>query len=146
MLIKHVPIHIFYIVFTIHFLCWNILSLSVRKLRKSYCTSPKCWHQLMLKFLKTCTSWEDLINTWTDVRYWFKLFFDINPTCLSGLEAKVTSLEFFYGVFTENLCPLCLGEWVGGSAGVWHSPRFTFWLTFFQSDMLPSFFNGKIRP
>ena len=28
--------------------------------------------------------------------------------------------------------------------GVGHRPRFTFWLTFFQSYMLPLFFNGLL--
>ena len=27
--------------------------------------------------------------------------------------------------------------------GIRHHPRFTFWLTFFQSDMLPLFFSEK---
>ena len=33
---------------------------------------------------------------------------------------------------------------MSGRAGVGRRPRFTFWLTFFQSYMLPLFFNGLL--
>ena len=33
---------------------------------------------------------------------------------------------------------------MGGRSNAGHCPRFTFWLTFFQSDMLPLFFSGLL--
>ena len=36
-----------------------------------------------------------------------------------------------------------MSGWVGGAV-IGHRPRFTFWLTFFQSCMLPLFFSGLL--
>ena len=50
----------------------------------------------------------------------------------------------FGQVFHEKILSFKIA--MSGRAGIWCRPRFTFWLTFFQSDMLPLFFSGKNCP
>ena len=76
-----------------------------------------------------------------------------NPICkrkvLNSLLRRWDTLDrfppFLDGFFKNPSFKIAMSRWVGvRRAGVGRRPRLTFWLTFFQSCMLPLFFSGLL--
>ena len=65
--------------------------------------------------------------------------------CMLGKNFSRCHFEIFLDGFLKLSFKIAMSGWAsGGWAVVGRRPRFTFWLTFFQSYMLPLFFNGLL--